>query len=773
MGLMIFQKKNKYILGIDLGTYNSTAAVVEIDSNGKASEPKIIRSSRQADKDEFGDDFEKVKSFPSFVSYRPDGSVDKVGLEAKKYFTKDLFSWDEILSNDNRRFIEFLNHNFGIDWAKKAKIEKFDDGNTIRLSNGKNFLSLKLNEEKDNVSIKIDDGRLDEFIVKTENGKLKIYKDPQYVVWGVKRLLGKTYAEAKDQGELDRFSYTIEPDIETGKCLIIVGVRKCKPEDVSGEIIKEIKKETEKEMNVSFNDVIISIPAYFDAIHATPIVQTAKLAGFKSVKTIPEPVAASIAYSVPINLKPLRLLAFDLGAGTLDVTVGNLIRKGPNPSDVTFQIKTTTGNTHLGGIDMDDRVKRLLREKSGLLSANLSSMDDVKIRREAEKAKIHLSKKPITAVAFEANNSKYSFDVDRFELEMALMGNKVEMDIIYECRKQVKEAIMGASLTPEDIEQILLIGGPSCMPSILQMLKEVFHKNPKVLSQLEQIESGKLPVDPMEAVAKGAALSSETRKSIPHPYGYGFIDLKFEPKHIFEVPHVLIPRGSIYPCMSKPYRIKWYRKAATTEIEIIQQVPETEKPEYRHLGFVSKTIKELGKSSIEITMGLNDNGELVITLNDTLDGKKVEYIGISHFRRLPIELPRDREKPSDIEQKLLHDEKDVDEAVLEELINWARAISKLCHANMEECDIIIANDIRRFLNKLDDTFDFHVWNKKEKGKYDLKSAKEHWNDILDGTNQLLHRAAELGIIEKKETAERERQGKDIENRLLKEKKKGA
>ncbi|GFO96089.1 hypothetical protein ig2599ANME_0275 [groundwater metagenome] len=87
---MIFQKTNKYILGIDLGTYNSTAAVVEIDSNGKASEPRIIRSS-QAEKDESEcqDGFEKLKSFPSFVSYHPDGSVDKVGLVAKKRLIKD------------------------------------------------------------------------------------------------------------------------------------------------------------------------------------------------------------------------------------------------------------------------------------------------------------------------------------------------------------------------------------------------------------------------------------------------------------------------------------------------------------------------------------------------------------------------------------------------------------------------------------------------------------------------------------------------------------
>ncbi|GFO96090.1 hypothetical protein ig2599ANME_0276 [groundwater metagenome] len=583
---------------------------------------------------------------------------------------------------------------------------------------------------------------------------------------GIKRLLGKTYTEAKDQGELDRFSYTIEPDPETGKCLIIVGARKYKPEDVSGEIIKEIKKETEKEMGVSFNDVIISMPAYFDAIHATPIVQTAKLAGFKSVKTIPEPVAASIAYSVPISLKPLHVLAFDLGAGTLDVTVGNLIRKGPNPSDVTFQIKITTGNTHLGGVDMDDRVKRLLREKGGLLSANLSSTDDVKIRREAEKAKIRLSKEPKTPVAFEANNSKYSFDVDRLELEMALRGNKGEMDIIEECRRQVIEAIKGAYGTPEDIEQILLIGGPSCMPSILQMLKEVFHKNPKVLSQLDQIESGKLPVDPMEAVAKGAALSSETRKIIPHPYGYGFLDLKFEPKHIIEVPNILIPRGSTYPCMSEPYMITWYRKAATTEIEIIQQVPETENPEYRHLGFVGIAIKELGESPIEITMGLNDNGELVTKLHDTLHGKEVQYIGISHFRRIPIKLPRIREKP-DIAEKPLDDTLEIDEAALKDLINWANVVLKLCSVKMEDADSVTANDIRPFVNKLNDTFIFYVWDKKEKGKLDLKSAKENWNDILNSCNQLLHRAAELGIIEKKETTEREKQGKDIENRLLK------
>lgn len=666
----------KYVLGIDLGTYNSTAAVVVVDPSRNVSEPRIIYSSQTA-KDDFESEsgFEKLKSFPSFVSYHSDGSVDTIGLVAKK----------------------------------------------------------------------------------------RLINNPKYVVWGVKRLLGKTYSEARDQGELERFLYTIEPDPETGKCLIVVGERKYRPEDICGEIIKEIKKEAEKEIGVLFSDVIISKPAYFDAIHATPIVQVAKIAGFRSVKTIPEPVAASIAYKILVTAKPVHVLVFDLGAGTLDVTVGNLIRKGPNPFDLIFQSKITTGNTHLGGVDMDDRISRLLMEKSDLSDTVLSSVDKIKIRRKAEETKIRLSQELEVSVGFEVNSRKYSVSINRLELEMSLRGHKGEVDIIEECRKQVIAAIKGAFWTPEEVDQILPIGGPSCMPSILQMLKEVFHRNPKVLMQLEEITIGKLPVDPMNAVAKGAALSSETRKSIPHPYGYGFVDVTIQPNQIIEKPNILIPRGSTYPCMSQePYVISWFRQAATTEIEVIQHVPETEPiPEYRQLGSVDIAIKEPGKSQIELTMGLNDNEELIVKLRDTYSGKEVQYIGIGHFRRIPIQLPRVRETTARSQLQRF----EVDEAALKDLVSWAQMVYRLCRNKMEDADFTIVNNIRPFINKLNDTFIFYVWD--DKGNLDLKKANEHWNDILNSVNPLLHRAIELGLIEVNQATNLERHGADIENRLLK------
>lgn len=663
------------ILGIDLGTYNSAAAIADTESEG--SDPKIVRSQENS-----GNEFEKSKAFPSFVSYHPDGKVDQVGLAAKE----------------------------------------------------------------------------------------QLIIDPQRVFWGMKRLISKTYTELREQGELERYLYAIEPDPETGKCFAMVGDKKFSPEVICGEIIKKIKSEAEKEINGSFDEVVISIPAYFDAAYATPIVQMAKKAGFNSIKTVPEPVAASLAYNVSIGLKPQRVLVFDLGAGTLDVTAGNLIRKGLSPSEITFHGKITTGDPILGGIDMDDRITWLLKEKTGLLETVLSSVDEMKIRREAEKAKIRLSKEIRTEIAFKVMGNSYSLGIDRIEMEMALRGKRGERDLIESCRKQVIEALKGALWTPEDVDQILPIGGPSCMPCILQIHKEVFRKNPRVLNQIEQIENGSLPVDPMEAVAKGAALFSKTRKIIPHPYGYGFVDAEIHPEEIIHKAQILVPRGSAVPCMSESFWIPWYRDAATTEIEIIQHVPEAEShPEYRHLGYVDIALKEKGKGLIEIEMGLNDNEELITKLRDMNTGKEIQYIGIGHLRRMPIKLPRTMKirEPTGPESGNPFSSKktEVDETALKDLINWAQTVLKLCRAKMENVDPEIANNIRSFVNELNETFIFHVWD--DKGNPVLQKAKEHWNDIINTTSPLLHRSAELELLEDNMGAELKKSGDDIKNRLFK------
>lgn len=642
---------NQYILGIDLGTYNSSAFVL-----GPGGEPRLV-SSGLTGSIEFG----RQKPFPSFVSFHPDGSVKEVGLPAKEQ---------------------------------------------------------------------------------------AIY-DPSHVVWGVKRLLGKTYEEAKEHGELDRFSYEIEADIETGGCLIKVGQKSFRPENICAEIIKRIKDKAEKEVGVSIDNVVISVPAYFDAISVKPIREAAKAAGFSSIKNIPEPVAAALAYQVAFSRRILKVIVFDLGAGTLDVTAGNLVRKGPKPTDMTFQVKANTGNTHLGGVDMDDRILRLLKEKSGLTSVPAAEM--IRVRSEAEKTKIRLSNDSKTEVAFGVAGRSYSFSINRSEIERALSGQRTEIDVIDACRIQVIEALKEAGWETAEVDQILLIGGPSCMPCIRLMLKEVFRRNPRIRAQLEQLETEEIGVDPMEAVAKGAALSLGTKTINKHPYGYGFIDLEFQPDKILHNPQILIPRGSTYPCQGEPHWIEWFSQAPKTEIEIIQHVPEKEPPPaYRYLGPLGITLKNPSLSPIEVKMGLNENEELMIELRELFSGHEVKYTGVGHLRRIPCVLPRTTPKPPDISKI----ERLTNEETVKDLVKWAEFIHKLCRARLEEANTEVTAEIRPLLTNLGETLNIFA-----------KKAKDHVPEISDDANALRHRAANLGLLRQEEDERIKKEEAEVMSRL--------
>jgi molecular chaperone DnaK (HSP70) len=672
----------EYVLGIDLGTYNSAAAVAYLDENND-----VVRLTMVKDEFDSDDTIEDInsnirkKAFPSFVHYDSQGNVISVG--------------------------------------KKAKTD--------------------------------------------------ISKYPKNVIWGVKRLLGKTYTEAKNQGEFKRFSYDIDPDPDTGKCWITIGDKKFHPEAVSAEILKKIKTSAEKQLGVTFTSVIISKPAYFDAIPGTPLIQAAKSAGFTSVKIIPEPIAAGIAFDIIVPQISTKVLVFDLGAGTLDVTVGNLIKKGPSYSDLTFQPKKTTGNAQMGGIDMDDRIFRKILKECNLRLEEISNFDQSRLREAAEDGKIRLSSSNETKIYFTLDNGKkYEIKFTISDLEIALRGsdkdifNDGEIDIIDECRRQVREAIRGAGWIPENIEEVLLIGGPSLIPCILDMLKEVFYSNPKVLDRIDQMTEGKILINPMEAVARGAALSKMTKKMIPHPYGYGFIDNIFKENEIIEIPMELIPRDTtISQAIEKSHTITWFMDKTTTQIEIIQHMPQHEiagQYEWRSLGHVDIALRNPGLGPIEIKMGLSENEELIITIRQLMTNEEVKYIGISHLKRIPIQLPRIVPKPPD--GKKTKGSYSINESVLKELVEWSQGLLRLAKNCQDEID---DKDLRKFTIRLSEALEDHALD--NNNKIDIAKAKKGWDTILNRSIELLHFLIEKNKISIDMGINYKQKSKEIENNL--------
>ena len=263
------------------------------------------------------------------------------------------------------------------------------------------------------------------------------------------------------------------------------------PQQISAFILQKIKRDAEASLGETVDKAVITVPAYFNDNQRQATKDAGEIAGLQVVRIINEPTAASLAYGLDKANKDLKILVFDFGGGTLDVTIMEM-------GGGVFQVKSTSGDTQLGGTDMDNTlVEYILQEFK-----NQSSLDVrndkaalMRVREGAEKAKIELSNVITTEInlpflAYEPNSGPKN-------LVLQLPRSKLEdllRPIVERCRSPMMQALQDAKLNPADIDKIILIGGPTRMPIVRQLVANVMGKEP---------EGG---IDPMEAVALGAAV---------------------------------------------------------------------------------------------------------------------------------------------------------------------------------------------------------------------------------------------------------------------------
>jgi molecular chaperone DnaK len=263
------------------------------------------------------------------------------------------------------------------------------------------------------------------------------------------------------------------------------------PQQISAFILQKIKRDAEASLGETVDKAVITVPAYFNDNQRQATKDAGEIAGLQVVRIINEPTAASLAYGLDKANKDLKILVFDFGGGTLDVTIMEM-------GGGVFQVKSTSGDTQLGGTDMDNTlVEYILQEFK-----NQSSLDVrndkaalMRVREAAEKAKIELSNVITTEInlpflAYEPSSGPKN-------LVLQLPRSKLEdllRPIVERCRSPMMQALQDAKLNPADIDKIILIGGPTRMPIVRQLVANVMGKEP---------EGG---IDPMEAVALGAAV---------------------------------------------------------------------------------------------------------------------------------------------------------------------------------------------------------------------------------------------------------------------------
>jgi molecular chaperone DnaK len=263
------------------------------------------------------------------------------------------------------------------------------------------------------------------------------------------------------------------------------------PQQISAFILQKIKRDAEAFLGDTVDRAVVTAPAYFNDNQRQATKDAGEIAGLQVVRIINEPTAASLAYGLDKAQKDLKIMVFDFGGGTLDVTIMEM-------GGGVFQVKSTSGDTQLGGTDMDNALVNYVVEefrKQSRLDIRNDKAAMMRVREAAEKAKIELS----NVVTTEINLPFLAYDATSGPKNLVLSLSRAKLEelvrpIIERCKTSVTQALQDAKMSSPDIDKIILIGGPTRMPMVRQFVGTVMGKEP---------ERG---IDPMEAVAMGAAI---------------------------------------------------------------------------------------------------------------------------------------------------------------------------------------------------------------------------------------------------------------------------
>jgi len=324
--------------------------------------------------------------------------------------------------------------------------------------------------------------------------KRQAITNPENTVFGVKRLIGRKFESPQVQGDIKILPYKIEK-ASNGDLRINIRNKQHSPAEVSSFILADIKHTVEEYLGEPITDAVITVPAYFDDSQRQATKDAGKIAGLNVMRIINEPTAASLAYGLD-RKKEEKIAVFDLGGGTFDISILEI-------GEGVFEVKSTNGDTHLGGEDFDLYLINYLADefkKDQGIDLRNDKMALQRLKEASEKAKMELSTSMETDVNLpfitaDAGGPKHlNIKISRAKLEalVADLLNKLEGP----CRTALKDA----KLTPDEINEVILVGGMTRMPAVQERVKRIFGKEP---------HKG---VNPDEVVAVGAGIQAGVLK---------------------------------------------------------------------------------------------------------------------------------------------------------------------------------------------------------------------------------------------------------------------
>ena len=328
-----------------------------------------------------------------------------------------------------------------------------------------------------------------------ENGERKVgdpakrqaITNPEKTIYSIKRFMGTTHDEIPK--EFDRVSYKMVKG-ENNTPRVQIDDRKYSPQEISAMVLQKMKKTAEDYLGEEVSEAVITVPAYFNDSQRQATKEAGEIAGLEVKRIINEPTAASLAYGLDKKGQDMKVAVFDLGGGTFDISILEL-------GDGVFEVKSTNGDTHLGGDDFDDVVMNWLADefqKDEGLDLRKDPMALQRLKDAAEKAKIELSSASSTEI-----NLPYIMPVDGVpkHLVKSLSRSKFEQlidGLVQQTLEPCKTALKDANLSSSDIDEVILVGGSTRIPAIQKVVEDFFGR---------KASKG---VNPDEVVAIGAAI---------------------------------------------------------------------------------------------------------------------------------------------------------------------------------------------------------------------------------------------------------------------------
>lgn len=572
-----------------------------------------------------------------------------------------------------------------------------------------------------------------------EVAKRQMIINPESTIFSVKRLMGHKFSDESVQRDLTLLPYTVKEGRD-GMAVIEVQGKTFTPQEISAMILQKIKADAEAYLGEKVEKAVITVPAYFDDAQRQATKQAGEIAGLEVVRIINEPTAAALSYGLD-KQHAHTIAVYDLGGGTFDITVLEL-------GEGVFEVKASNGNSHLGGDDFDQVVMNYLVEefkKDTGIDLQKDKQALQRLKDAAEKAKVELSTSTETEVNLPFITVK---DNQPQHLVVKLSRAKLESlveDLINKTFEPVKQCLKDAKTETSKINEVILVGGMTRMPKIVERVKEFFRKEPN------------RSVNPDEVVAIGAAiqagvLTGETKDVVL----LDVTPLTLGVETLGGVTTPLITKNTTIPTSKSEV----FSTAADNQTQVEVHVLQGERPlakDNKSLGrFILEGIPPAprGVPQIEVIFDIDANGILTVSAKDKATGKSqsIKITGSTGLTKEEIDKMK--------EEAEKHEESDKKEREKIEARNKADNMIYVAEKELKDrgdkIDKKIKEGVEKKVKELKDSLE-----KAEASE--LEEKTKVLSDELSKIGQAMYESKQEGEVkDKKPSSDKSTEGKDVE-----------